>query len=148
MIFLFSINFKICFRICSTPKLSNILIYCYYSHTEYPMSSYWFILIKVYCMFSIQMDRSSSIRYWFDVEIPWGKFVKISSILNCESAWKLWHRFEVKISMWIWLSKLTKYWWFLHLDFSMSLWHQIDVTTVFAVSILSFPNIFFSWNLF
>ena len=38
--------------------------------------------------------------------------------------------------------------WVLHVDFSMSLRRQIDVTSVLAVSILSFSNIFCSGNLF
>ena len=35
------------------------------------------------------MDTSSSIRHRFDVEIPRGKFVEITSILKGESKWKL-----------------------------------------------------------
>ena len=35
------------------------------------------------------MDTSSSIRHRFDVEIPRGKFVEVSSILEGESTWKL-----------------------------------------------------------
>ena len=35
------------------------------------------------------MDTSSSIRHRFDVEIPRGKFVEITSILKGESMWKL-----------------------------------------------------------
>ena len=66
------------------------------------------------------MDTSSSIRNQFDVEIPRGKFVEITSILKDESTWKLWHRFDVGISTWIRLSKSTKYRWVLHVDFSMS----------------------------
>ena len=41
------------------------------------------------------MDTSSSICHRFDVEIPRGKFVEITSILKGESTWKLWHRFDV-----------------------------------------------------
>ena len=33
------------------------------------------------------MDTSLSIRHQFDVELPRGKFVKISSILKGESTW-------------------------------------------------------------
>ena len=94
------------------------------------------------------MDTSSSIRYRFDVEISRGTFVEITSILKGESTWKLWHRFDVDISMWIRLSKSTKYRWVLHVDFSMSFRRPIDVTSVLAVSILSFSNIFCSGNLF
>ena len=68
------------------------------------------------------MDTSSSIRYRLDVEIPRGKFVEITSI--GESTWKLWHQ------------------WVLDMDFSMSFQRQIDVTSVLAVSVLSFSNIF------
>ena len=77
--------------------------------------------------FNYPMDTSSSIRHRFDVEIPRGKFVEITSILKGESMWKLWHRFDVDISTWIWLSKSTKYWWVLHVDFSMLFRRQIDV---------------------
>ena len=35
------------------------------------------------------MDTFSSIRHRIDVEIPRGKFVEITSILNGESTWKL-----------------------------------------------------------
>ena len=35
------------------------------------------------------MDTSSLIRHRFDVEIPRGKFVEITSILKGESKWKL-----------------------------------------------------------
>ena len=66
------------------------------------------------------MDTDSSIRHLFNVEIPRGKFVQISSILKRESTWKLWHRFDVEISTWIRLSKSTKYRWVLQVDFSMS----------------------------
>ena len=55
------------------------------------------------------MDTSSLIRHRFSVEIPRGKFVEISSILKGKSTWKLWYRFDVEISTWIQLSKLTKY---------------------------------------
>ena len=94
------------------------------------------------------MYISSSIRHRFDVEIPRGKFVKITSILNGESTWKLWHRFDVEILTLIRLSKLTKYWWVLHVEFFISFRRRIDVTSVLAVSIVSFPNIFCSGNLF
>ena len=42
--------------------------------------------------------------------------------------WKLWHRFDVEISTWIPLSKSTKYWWDLHVDFSTLLWCGINIT--------------------
>ena len=35
------------------------------------------------------VDASSSIRHRFDVKIPHGKFVEITSILKGESTWKL-----------------------------------------------------------
>ena len=92
------------------------------------------------------MDTTSLIHHWFDVEIPRGKFVEVSLILKEEFTWKWLHRFDVEISTWIRLSKSTKYRWILHVDFSMSFWHRIDVTSVLAVSILSFPNIFLLWE--
>ena len=103
-----------------------------------------------YYMFTSQvpMVTSSSIRHWLNIEIPGGKFVEITSILKAESTWKLWHRLGVDMSMWIRLSKSTKYWWVLHVDFSVSFRRQIDVTSVLAVFILLFPNIFCSGNLF
>ena len=58
------------------------------------------------------------IRHRFDVEIPSGKFVEISSIWKGESTWKSWHRCDMEISTWIWLSKSTKYRWILPVDFS------------------------------
>ena len=39
----------------------------------------------------LPMDKSSSIRHRFDVEIPRGKFVKMISILKGKSTWKLGH---------------------------------------------------------
>ena len=86
------------------------------------------------------MGTSSSIRHRFDVEIPHGKFVGITSILKDESTWKLWHRFDVEISTLIPLSNSTKYRWVLHVDFYMSFRYRIDVISVLAVSIVSFPN--------
>ena len=94
------------------------------------------------------MDTSLSIRHRFHIEIPRGKFVEISSILKGESTWKLWHRFNLKISTWVRLSKSTKYRWVLHVDFSMLLRPRIDVTALLAVSVLSFSKIFCSGNLF
>ena len=41
------------------------------------------------------MDTFSWIRHRFEVEIPRGKFIKISSILKGESTWKLLHRFFI-----------------------------------------------------
>ena len=71
--------------------------------------------VKVTTQVTIEfpMDTSSSIRHRFDVEIPRGKFVEITSILKSESTWNLWHRFNVDISTWIRLSKSTKYRWVL-----------------------------------
>ena len=51
-------------------------------------------------------------------------------------------------STWIRLSKSTKYRWVFHVDFSTLFRRRIDVTSVLAVSIVSFPNIFCSGNLF
>ena len=79
-----------------------------------------FIYESWYLQRNFPMDTSSSIRHRFDVEIPGGKFVEITSILKDESTWKLWHRFDVDISTWIRLSKSTKYCWVLHVDFSLS----------------------------
>ena len=94
------------------------------------------------------MDTFSSIHCRFDVEIPRGKFVEITAILKDESTWKLWHQFDVEISTWIRLSKSTKYRWVLNVDFSTLFRRRIDVTSVLAVSIVLFPNIFCSENLF
>ena len=66
------------------------------------------------------MDTSSSIRHRFNVEVPRGKFVEITSILKGESTSKLSHRFDVEISTWIRLSKSTKNRRVFHLYFSMS----------------------------
>ena len=107
---------------------------------------YIWILVKLLLYYP--MDTYSWIRHRFDIEIPRGKFVEITSILKGESTWKLWHRFDVDTSTWIRLSKSTKYWWVLHVYFSMSFRRQIDVTSVLALSILSFSNIFCSGNLF
>ena len=93
------------------------------------------------------MDTSSSIHHRFDVEIPRGKFVEITSILKGESTWKLWHRFDVEISTSIRLSKSTKYRCVFHVDFSTLFRRRIDVTSVLAVSIVLFPNISCSGNL-
>ena len=65
-----------------------------------------------------------------------------------KSRWKLWHQFDVEISTWIWLSKSTKYRWVLHMDFLMLFRSRIDVISVPAVSIVLFPSIFCSGNLF
>ena len=43
----------------------------------------------------IPMGTSSSIRHQFDVKIPRGKFVELTSILKGKSMWKLWHQFNV-----------------------------------------------------
>ena len=73
------------------------------------------------------MDTSSSILHCYDVEVPRRKFVKITWILKGESTWKLWHRFDVEISTWIWLSKSTKYRWVLYVDFSTLFRRRIDI---------------------
>ena len=65
-----------------------------------------------------------------------------------KSTWKLWHRFDVEIPTWIRLLKSTKYRCVLNVDFSTLFRYRIDVTSVLAVSIVSFPNIFCSGNLF
>ena len=44
------------------------------------------------------MDTSSLIIHRFDVETARGKFEEITSILKGESAWKLWHRFDVDLT--------------------------------------------------
>ena len=44
-------------------------------------------------------------------------------------------------STWVLLSKSTKYWWVLHVDFSISFRRWIDVISVLAFSIVWFPNI-------
>ena len=43
----------------------------------------------LYSPCTFPMDTSSSIRHRFDVEIPRGKFVEITSILKDKSTWKL-----------------------------------------------------------
>ena len=83
------------------------------------------------------MDTSLLICHWFDVKISRGKFLDISSILKDESMRKLCHQFDVEISTWIRLSKLTKYRWVLYVDFSISFRRRIDVTAVLVVSISS-----------
>ena len=55
---------------------------------------------------------------------------------------------DVDISTWIRLSKSTKCRWGHYVEISMPLRCQIDVTSVLAVSILSFSNICCSGNLF
>ena len=79
-----------------------------------------------------------------------------TSEFHVESLWRF-HRFwnvnsrgnyDVEISAWIRLSKTTKYRWVLLVDFSISFERRIDVTSVLVVTILSFLNIFCSWNLF
>ena len=94
------------------------------------------------------MDTSSSIRHWFDVETPRGKFVEISSISKRKCTRKLWHQFDVEISTWIQHSKLVKYRWVLHMDFSMSFQCRINVTALLAISFLSFSKISCSENQF
>ena len=108
--------------------------------------SFWVSFLYTFNPFP--MDTSSLIRHRFDVEIPRGKFVEITSILKGESTWKLWHRFDVEISTWIRLSKSKKYGWVFHVDFSTLFRRRIDVTSVLAVSIVLFPYIFCSGNLF
>ena len=94
------------------------------------------------------MDTWSLICHRFDAKIPRGKFVKMTKILKGKSTWKLWHQFDVEISTWIWLSKSTKYRWVLHMDFLMLFRRRIDVISVLSVSIVLFPSIFCSGNLF
>ena len=106
------------------------------------------LLLRVCNLESFPMGTSLPMCHRFDIEIQRGKFVEITSILKGESTWKLWHRFDVDILTWIWLSKSTKYRWVLHVDFAMSLRHQIDRISVLAVSILWYSNIFCSGNLF
>ena len=98
---------------------------------------YFFLEYRfVWCQRFHPMDTSSSIRHRFNAETPRGKLVEVSSILKGESMWKLWHRFEVEISTWIWFSKPTKYRWVFHVNFSMLFRSRIDVTTLLAVSFL------------
>ena len=53
--FLLLIDFLISYGICSTLKLSK---YVRYLHIQsYPMSSYWFILIEIYCLYPILCFR-------------------------------------------------------------------------------------------
>ena len=66
------------------------------------------ITIDFIILLSFPMNTYPSIRHRFDVEIPRGKFVEITSILKDESTWKLRHRFDVDISTWIRLSKSTR----------------------------------------
>ena len=103
---------------------------------------------RVICLWSFPTDTSSSIRHRFDFKIPRGMFVEISSILRHDSTWKLQHRFDLEISMWIWLSKLTKYRRVLHVQFSVLFRCRIKLNALLAVSFLSFSNFFFSGNLF
>ena len=110
------------------------------------LNMYMFVFIKslAFC----PVDTMREIYHRFNVKIPHGKFVEISSILKGESTWKLWHRFDVESSTWTRLSKWTKYWRVFHVDFSMSFRCRIDVTSVLAVFFLLCPNIFCSGNLF
>ena len=106
------------------------------------------ITLSIFQTINFPVETSWLIRHRLDVEIPLGKFAEITSVLKGESTWKLWHRFDVENSTWIRLSKSTKYWWVFHVDFSMLFRRRIDVTSVLAVFIASFPNIFYSGNLF
>ena len=83
----------------------------------------------------IPMDTSLSIRHQFDVEIPRGKFVKISLILKDKSTWKLWHWFDVGLTF-----QFDE----ISMDFSMFFRRQMEITSVLAVSILSFSKNFCS----
>ena len=129
------------------PFIRRKLFLCFWKVVLY-VDNYFNLPKYKFIMLWFPTGTSSSIRHRFDVEIPRGKFMEITSILKGESTCKLWHRFDVDISTWIRLSKSTKYRWVLHVDFSMSFLRQIDVTSVLAVSILSFSNIFCSGNLF
>ena len=51
--------------------------------------------VVVFCNNVFPMDISSSIHHGFDVEIPRGKFFRISSNLQSKSTSKLWHRLNV-----------------------------------------------------
>ena len=75
-------------------------------------------------------------RFYFYIlsKTAWGKFVEISSTWKSKSTWKLWNRFDVEISTWIWLSKSTKYQKVLHVDFSILFRRRIDTTTFLASS--------------
>ena len=116
--------------------------------TVNPVKEILKIRCDIYVLMKKPMDTSSSIRHRFDAEIPRGKFVEISSIFKGESTWKLCHWFDVEILTWIRLLKSTKYRRVFHVDFSMSFRRRIGVTSVPAVSVLSFPNIFCPGNLF
>ena len=90
-------------------------------------SNEWFIQKTIVQLtYSLQIDTYLSIRHEFDVENPPGKLIKISSILESKFSWKLWHRFAVEVSTEIWLSKSTKYWLVLQMEFSLSLRRRIN----------------------
>ena len=75
------------------------------------------------CRFAINStlkSKSKVLRYFIDSRINVEK--------KGELKWKRRRRFDVDNSS-IRLSKLTKYGWVLHVDFSMSFWCQIDVTS-------------------
>ena len=96
---------------------------------------------------SIPMDTSSSIRHRFDVEIPRGKFVEMTDFerrIHVEIMTSIRRgNFDVDSTL-----KSTKYRWVFQVDFSTLFRRWIDLTSVFAVSIVLFPNIFCSGNLF
>ena len=141
----FNDNFKDNFMWEQVKSTMVILILSFASFMFFHHLYFW---ERYQIAFWCAMDTSPSIGHWFDVKIPPGKFVEIKSILKGESTWKLWHRFDVDILMWIQFSKSTKYQRVLHVDFSVLFRGQTGVTFVLAVSILSFSNIFCSGNLF
>ena len=76
------------------PFIRRKLFLCFWKVVLYV--DYYFNLPKYkFIMLWFPTGTSSSIRHRFDVEIPRGKFVEITSILKGESTWKLWHRFDV-----------------------------------------------------
>ena len=109
---------------------------------------YW---IYIYIPANISMAAFISGKFWsFDAIFqPNGHIFVDSPSIQCQnSTWKLEYRFDEENSRWIRLSKSTKYRWVLHVDFSLSFQRRIDTTSILTVSIVSFPNIFCSENLF
>ena len=103
-------------------------------------------------------------HFVWTIRVPSGHILVDSpSIRRRNSTWKVRRNdinFEGRIHMEIMTSirrgnfdvdsifKSTKYRWVFHVDFSALFRRRIDVTSVLAVSIVLFPNIFCSGNLF
>ena len=74
---------------------------------KHKILEYFCVEFMDFMLKGIPMDTSLSILHRFDVEIFCGKFVKITSKRHIYV--EIMNRFDVEISTWIRLSKLTKY---------------------------------------